>query len=229
MQRTYPWLLLFLFLTTGAVLFLNAPGTNDVESLVTWSRILDQHGLGAGYAASGADYPPIGVALVHGAIHSGAAWRLSAELSLKVAILLFLLLTLLLFYLATRDLVLTVLLEAALLLNSVALGYIDVFFAPLLLLMVIALARRQVGWALTFFALACFTKWQVLIIAPFVGLYALRLGGWVQAGAIHWRRMLASTVGAAGITLVLLLVFRAGLVLTERYSSKLSTYLDATA
>jgi hypothetical protein len=54
-----------------------------------------------------------------------------------------------------------------------ALGYVDILFAPFLVAGLFQLQRGNLHSGLLLFALACFIKWQPLIIAPFVCAYVL--------------------------------------------------------
>jgi hypothetical protein len=58
--------------------------------------------------------------------------------------------------------------------NSVALGYIDIFVAPSLLLSLWALKERRLTLFAVFYVLAFLTKWQPLILAPFLAVHLAR-------------------------------------------------------
>src|SRR5690349_15682467 len=113
MNRSYGLVLFFLLTTVSAVLLLNAPGTDDVKTLQTWSHIIEQHGPVEGYIQSGADYPPLSVLLIAAAVQRAEAQALPGATGIKGLILLFLLLTSLTFYTLTRNLTLTTLLQGA--------------------------------------------------------------------------------------------------------------------
>ena len=178
----------FLLTTVSAVLLLNAPGTDDVGTLQTWSHIIERHGPIEGYIQSGADSPPGSVLLIAAAVQRAEAQALPGATGIKALILLFLLLTGLVFYL-TRNLGLTTLLQGAFLINGPALGYVDVLFAPPLLLALAALERRRLAWATALFIGACLLKWQVLIIAPFLLLHLLEIdsAAWRAIPGGGWR------------------------------------------
>ena len=186
------------------LIFTHSPGTTDVDIWRAWTNNAIARGPVEGYAANQADYPPLATAILF-----GANWlfgRLGAPvfLSIKLAILAFLLLSVLLFWLWTRSLGAVLILYFGLVLNSTALGYIDIFFAPGLILSLWMLQRRRWGLFSLFYALTCLTKWQPLIIAPFIGLYCFGARG--RQGWKEIRRLLPGLLipgGAAALALVL--------------------------
>jgi hypothetical protein len=91
--------------------------------------------------------------------------------SVKLPILVFLLLTTFTIYLWTRSFWLAALSHLSLLLGTVALGYLDAFFAPPLILALWALEQRRLGLFAFSYTIACLIKWQPVIIAPFIAIH----------------------------------------------------------
>ena len=229
MIARYGQVLGFLLVTVCAVLLLNAPGTDDVKTLQTWSHIIARHGPIEGYIQTGADYPPLSVLGIAFAVQRAEAQNVAGGVGIKLLILLFLLLTSLAFYAITRDLPLTTLLQAAFLINSTALGYVDVLFAPVLLLALAALEARRLAWATILFLLACLLKWQVIVIAPFLLVYTLDIRRLADWRAVPWRRLAGAVAPALLLIAGALLLFREGVVLSFWYALTKSTYLSGTA
>lgn len=165
-----PFLILALLL---GLVFLPSPGTTDVDIWGRWMSNANARGLVAGFAANAADYPPLSTALLWAAMLAGKSFHLTFFETIKWSILIFWWLAALVFWLWTRDIPAVLLLYFALLLNSVALGYIDVYYTPALIAALWALQSRR--WLLfsLLFTLACLIKWQPLILAPFIALYLL--------------------------------------------------------
>ncbi len=229
-MKTRTTAILCLLLTTlCSVLLLNAPGTDDVKTLQTWSHIIERHGPIEGYSQSGADYPPLGVLLIAATVQGAEARNVTGGTGIKALILLCLLLTSSVFYASTRNLPLTTLLQGAFLINSTALGYVDVLFAPVLLLALAALERRRSLWATGLFLLACLIKWQVIIIAPFLLVALLDIRRVAEWRAIPWRRLAGAGVVTLGLVGGTILLFREGAVLSFWYALTRSTYLSGTA
>jgi hypothetical protein len=193
--------LIFLAVLAGlfTLSFLHSPGTSDVQIWESWARNADHQGLRAGFAANQADYPPLTSALLFCAVRGLRPFGALTFLAIKISIALFLFLTSLLFWLWTKDLVATLILHAALTLNSVALGYTDIYTAPSLVLALWALKERRYLPFTIFYTLACLTKWQPLIIAPFILLYLLnlpRLADWrrIDFKKLFWQVCLPATL-----------------------------------
>jgi len=162
----------FALLVNGLALSLFfSPGSSDVQIWGNWMREISAYGLTGGYTHSDTDYPPLAFVILAGVVKCAAALGASEFVTLKCSLFAFLLATAICFYWFTRDLVLTATLEFALTLNSMGLGYLDVYFAPFLIAGLFLLQRgyRSLGFLL--FVISCTIKWQPLIIAPFVCLY----------------------------------------------------------
>jgi Gpi18-like mannosyltransferase len=167
-----------------ALIFARSPGTSDFNYWRLWTRNALIHGLVNGYSANNDYYPPLAAVFLFGASKLSDRPDIDPFGPIKLAIFVFLLLSAVVTWLWTRDLKITLILYFALLLDSVALGYIDIFFAPFLLLSLWMLQERRLLWFSVFFTLSFLTKWQPIILAPFVGLYALNMGR-----VLYWRRI----------------------------------------
>jgi hypothetical protein len=201
-------LLLLLLLVTA--LFLPSPGTFDVTTFwLPWAANADSLGLVKGFAANKAEYPPLTPAILLAAVRGFRLIGASPFQALKLSMMLFLLATSLVFWLWTKDFWGAVLLHVSLLLNSVALGYLDVYFAPSLLLSLWALRAERLVWFTVFFAIATLTKWQPLIVAPFLAVYVLDIKPHPQWKAVKWGRLLREIViPALVIGVAAILVYR---------------------
>lgn len=199
--RKLPALFLILFSLLAGFAFTYSVGTTDVGIWQGWNNQAVAHGLVAGYTNIHADYPPLASTILFVANQVLQPLRLSSFLGIKLSILFFLLLTTFLLWLWTRDLKVTLILYFALLLDSVALGYIDVFFAPGLVLALWMLKERRWLWFSLFFTLTCLTKWQPIIIAPFLLLYVLGIQEIRQWRQVDWKSLLL-TIGLPAATLL---------------------------
>jgi hypothetical protein len=191
-----------------ALSFFFSPGTGDVGVWARWMREIDTNGLIGGYAQSDTDYPPLSFALLTMVSRSATTLEVSRFVVLKFSILLFLFATAGCFYAFTRNLLLTAALELGLILNSVALGYLDVWFAPFLIAAFFLLQRGHLSAGLLLFAISCSIKWQPLIIAPFVCLYVFAAvePKTPKDNRAFSRRLIPFAVSAAA-AVVLLLIF----------------------
>jgi hypothetical protein len=156
-----------------ALSFFFSPGSGDFEIWNNWMREISDRGLVGGYINSDTDYPPLAFVILAAVVKFAAAFGSNPFFVLKCFLFVFLLATALCFYWFTRNLILAAALELALILNSMALAYLDIFVAPFLIAGLFFLQRGNLNLGFVLFAASCLTKWQPLIIAPFVCLYAL--------------------------------------------------------
>jgi hypothetical protein len=155
--------------------FALAPGTADMDRWQLWARNMDRLGVSEGYSVNHGDYPPYAAVILLGARRLGAEYDVPTLVSIKLAILGFLLLTTTILYLWTRSFWLAVLSHVSLLLGTVALGYLDAFFAPALIVSLWALKERRLVLFAFSYSAACLIKWQPTIIAPFIALHLWNL------------------------------------------------------
>jgi len=177
--------LIFLFLLTNlaALSLLHAPGASDVGVWMEWLRNVDTYGIASGYEANHESYPPLSSVILFVVAKVSRLLQVDTFMGFKLSVAAFLLLTSLVFFKWTGSLLFTTLLQFALILNSTALGYIDVYFAPALILSLWALQRRNLLLFTVLFSTSCLIKWQPMIIAPFLLFYILnvnRMENWKQ-------------------------------------------------
>jgi len=181
-----------LVLTVGAIFgvllvtlsFMPTLGTGDIDTWERWAHHADVYGMAAGYAANTADYPPYSSVILLAALRVSRSLGGDTFSAIKSALLLGLCLTSLFFWLWTKNFWLAVVLHLSLLLGSVGLSYLDIFFAPSLILSLWALKEQKLTWFAIFYSLACLTKWQPILIAPFIVVYLLNL-----KHVTHWRQI----------------------------------------
>ncbi len=171
-------------------------GTVDViDSWLPWVDKVLSAGLVKGYQEVNDDYPPLTVATMAAAvalgeqgppaarlaesptkvqIHLGGRDYVDPIFSIKLSLAIALLLTLFVFWWATRDYWGAMLMFAALFLNTVIDGYLDIYYAPLLLAAIEAFRAGRWGWFSLLFALACMFKWPPAIIGPFFAIHIIR-------------------------------------------------------
>lgn len=201
--RFFQVVLTALLMVLMTVSVIHSPGTTDVLIWKRWMANLDAFGLAAGFQANHADYPPYSSVILFSANRIARVFGVGAFGAIKLSILVFLILTSVLFWLWTRDIILTLVLHVSLLLNSVALGYIDIFVAPSLILALWALQKRHWLAFAIFYSTACLTKWQPLIIAPFILVYVLNIRDVAQWRNIPYQSLMRQVLGPALAILVL--------------------------
>jgi hypothetical protein len=135
---------------------------------------------------------------------------------LKCSLLIFLIATAASFYWFSRSLILTAALEFSLILNSVALGYLDIYFAPFLIASFFCLQRGRFTIGVLMFAVSCAIKWQPLLIAPFVCIYVMTAAGEGLAGRDKlFKRAMPFLIAALVVLLPLIVIFGAGTIINS--------------
>ncbi|HOX23375.1 MAG TPA: hypothetical protein PLL10_07925 [Elusimicrobiales bacterium] len=161
--------------TALAAALIPARGTSgDTKIWLKWMSNFALFGLRTGYEANQDNYPPFSGVILYLSAMSGEQLGLSSLQSLKLCLLFFLLLSSLVFWLWTRNILATAALQIAMTLSSMGLSQLDVMFAPPLLAALWALQKRRVCWFAVFYSIACLIKWQPLLIAPFLALHLIR-------------------------------------------------------
>lgn len=208
----YVWRVFMIILIALITLLpLHSAGTGDVLIWQGWIEAIERDGFIAGYIPV---YPPLTWAILQGVAFSYHALNIDMLLAIKWSLVFFLFLTSTIFFFWTRNLLLTAFFHLSLILSSVALGYLDIWFAPALLLSLWALKKQKIFLCSLFFTIACLIKWQPLIITPFMLLYILRLSGIKQ-----WREsikiVLLNVILPAGLLVgAMALFFGQGLLLS---------------
>lgn len=193
-------------LTIGVILatmlFLPSHGTPDMDIWLTWSEHMDTYGLSSGFDINRADYPPISSVILFSALQASHLFHIDTFDGIKLSIILLLFVSSFIFWIWTKDIPATLIFHASLILNSVALGYIDIYFTPTLVLSLWMLMQRKIVWFSFLFVATLFIKWQPLIIIPFVAMYIFnisRLSDWKK---IDVRKVLLETIPPALIVVI---------------------------
>lgn len=156
-----------------SVFFIRSPGTIDVSYWLSRMDNFRDYGLIIGFQRDGADYPPISNLILAVVETASSLLKIDRFIMLKISLLIFLLTSALIFYIFTRDILISLLLHLSLILSSVGFGYLDIYFAPFLLLSLFFLYSKKYLLFSLFFSLSCLIKYQPVIIAPFILLYIL--------------------------------------------------------
>ena len=150
----------------------NSPGTTDYSDWLRWLEILRDHGWVKGYEQIVAMYPPLGQGLLWAASLLGNLFDTSPFAGIKLVILISGYLSTALFWLWRKSA--SIPLCILWITSGVMLGYLDVLFVPALFLALWSMERGRYANCGLFYAIACFIKWQPLILGPFLFVYACK-------------------------------------------------------
>jgi hypothetical protein len=215
-RPNWPGIGLLLLTNLIALSFLYSPGTGDVSIWRTWIDQVSAFGLVGGFVHSGTDYPPLSLIILETVSRAADVFGTTVFLSLKCSLLVFLIATAATFYWFTRNLVLTAALEFSLVLNSVALGYLDIYFAPFLIAAFFCLQRGHLKIGVLMLAISCAIKWQPLLIAPFICIYVIAVAGEGLSGRDKaYKRAMPFLIAALVVVLPLVIMFGAGAIINS--------------
>jgi len=213
-------IVLLLLANLIALSFLYSPGTGDVSIWRTWIDQMWAFGLVGGFVHSGTDYPPLALIILATVARCADAFGIAVFLALKWSLFIFLLATAASFYWFSRNLILTAALELSLILNSVALGYLDIYFAPFLIAAFFCLQRGHFKIGVLMFAISCSIKWQPLLIAPFVCIYVMAAAGEGLSGRDKaYKRIFPFIIAALVVVLPMVMIFGAGAIINSLQSA----------
>ena len=215
-RPNWPGIGLLLLVNLIALSFLYSPGTGDVAIWRTWIDQMSAFGLVGGFVHSGTDYPPLSLIILETVSRCADVFGTTVFLTLKCSLLIFLIATAATFYWFSRNVVLTAALEFSLILNSVALGYLDIYFAPFLLAAFFCLQRGYSTMGALLFAISCSIKWQPLLIAPFICIYVMAAVGEGLSGRDKFsKRAMPFLIAAVVVVLPLVLIFGPGAIINS--------------
>jgi hypothetical protein len=200
--------LLLLLTVILSFMMIHSPGTGDVTTFLYWAEIVYQDGLVAGYSKvvslhANYFYPPLSVMILYVARAFGNAAELSPLMSFKVVILTFQLLSTGVVLLLSGSYWVAAAFNASLLLCGIGLGYMDVCVAPFLILAFWAFKSRRSVLGTAMFLVACLTKWQPLILAPFIGVYLFEISSLQSCLSAIRRRLFWELTILVAVTLAL--------------------------
>ena len=164
-----------MLLAMAALVLIHTRGTTDVTRYwMVWADKILKFGFVDGYREIGMDYPPLTSQVLGFAVWVGGLVGATNLLSIKISALLALLASTAIFWRVTQHYWAAILFFVAVMLHSAGDGYLDIYYAPLLIGALTALRNNRFGWFSLFYAIACLFKWQPLIIGPFLGIYIWR-------------------------------------------------------
>jgi hypothetical protein len=172
------------------LVFFWSKGTTDYRYWTRWIDNISSYGIRTGYRLSDSDYPPFGGILLAAIARISAGLGIETFVGFKISLYLSLLLSTMVFLAWTRNLLVASMLQLSLTLNCMALGYIDVYFAPLLILSLWALSRAKLLAGSICFILASLIKWQPLILVPTLLVYLTRIRHLGDLPSVRWQRFL---------------------------------------
>lgn len=211
---------LMLFFTLA---FFHAHGAADVDRFwLDWIHTLSLHdNFQDGFAGVWADYPPVSILMLDIIRQLAAYGSVDVFIVLKSFVLFFLLATTITYYVVSGKKSIALLMHVMLLPSSIMLAYLDIWYAPFLVLCLWYLHQEKIAPALFCFAICCSIKYQPAILAPFIAVYVWKL---YQSKS---DKPGMATVKAIGITLLLYLFLMFWMVGAALVSSWINALLHS--
>ena len=189
---------LFLFYSTG---------TDDVVIWLQWMMDISSGGIIETFKSYKEPYPPLSFTLVGLAAWVSDILDISHFFALKALLFIFLILTSLSFYLATRSLTAAALSLLALTVSAVGLGYLDILYAPFLVLSLLALREEKIVLFSILITISFLIKWQPVIIVPFLFVYLLSTPPGAKEPGTDPIRLLLALIPFAALMGLMVIVF----------------------
>ena len=188
-----------------SILLIRAPGTSDVEMFLIWGSLGRQHGIAAGYkvmvdhwpqtvlggdrSAGGGEYPPLGFAWLTLVCIAADIAGVSHFLAYKCGLLLFSLISTGMIWWLYRSMALAAAFQAAIILCTSGLGYMDIVPVPFLIGALWAMREERPVTGLLLFLVSVLLKWQPLILAPFLAVHMLKINDLPSIGRVFSQRL----------------------------------------
>lgn len=208
LQSDYNALFLFLLAALLALVFFNSPGTVDVDLWLRWIKTIDKIGVIDTYIFNEEFYPPLSYIILWFVPKASSLFNIDLFTGLKGSLYLFLLLTTLPFYFYTRNILITTMLLLSLTLNTMAHGYIDIYFAPCLVLSLFALEKKKLVLFTILFTTSFLIKWQPIIIIPFLVIHLLNISTLKDISNVQIKELLLKVVlPFASLMILMFIIF----------------------
>lgn len=199
--------ILFALLALLPMAFLSSPGTGDRAFWQQWLADVETHGIVAGFKVNAEQYPPLTAVIFWMVARFADLFSLDNAIAIKLSLVAFLYATSLAFWIWTKDALSSIALYLFLILNSVLLTYVDIYFGLTFVLSLWALHQGRLALFSALYFLSCLTKWQPIIIAPFILFYILDLKSIAEWRRIDLKRLVGASVPALSILVLMWLLF----------------------
>ncbi len=180
------FLVVILFLSS--LMFYNAPGSSDVQHWLTWVRAANKFGIIKGYSVDLDVYPPLGSLFVNISSWISTYFGLTTFAGIKWSMYFYLLFTLIVIYSVTKNYFLTIVSYFLLVINSVGLVYLDIYFTPFLILSLHYLKKKNILLTTIFFSVASMIKMQVIILMPFFALQIINISSFSDIKNVDYKK-----------------------------------------
>lgn len=204
---------LIILLALVTLSFFHSPGQGDVRFWLKWMETVEDRGplvsfetrerspLSSDAVQEG--YPPFISFISFGAVKLSHLFSTDYFTALKLSLTIFLFLSSFIFWRWTRNFFITVIFHFSLMVNSLMLVYIDIYFVPTLLISLWALKERNLTAFTIFYSVSCLIKWQPIILAPFILLYVLNVERISELRTIDFKAIALKVLSPAAVIIII--------------------------
>jgi hypothetical protein len=221
-------LLLLAATTIVAFALINSPGTTDMLVWLKWMFMIEKFGVVKAFILENEFYPPISYLILWVVAGTAKTFRVESFLTIKWSLFLAFLISSATFYHFSRDFLKTAFFQISVMLSSVALAYLDIYYAPFLIVSLWALNNDKVELFAFFFTIAFLIKWQPVVLLPFIIVYILEVDSISSLKRIDYKKILRGLIPALVVIGIVFLIFGKALVSSLLSASMLgeSTVMD---
>ncbi len=187
----------------AALLLLRSRGTVDVSLFITWMTRITERGMAGGYELNESVQPPVYAVIFWVVGQTATRLAVSQFIAYKVSLLAAWLLTGLCVRQWTRNPWVIAAIQLAFLPSCMALGYFDIYLAPLLLFALWAARERRWALCATSFTVCVLTKAQGLVLVPLAAVFAVKVVR--RARTTDTALRVASALAAPSLLIVVLI------------------------
>ena len=173
------------------LIFINAPGTQNYNAWVYFIELANNNGIIGGYATRVDTYPPLSVLILKIFYNIFSSLGLEVFIAIKIATFFIFYITSLIIYFESRSLKISIFFILTFVISVFGMVDLDIFYAIFLILALISLKKKKLVWFSVYYCLSVLTKWQPIVIFPFLFIYISEFSG-ERLSNLSIRNLLAS-------------------------------------
>ncbi len=189
MNRNFGKIVLAFILLFSSLFFLQTPGSPDVVAWSEWAFGIDKYGFVKGYELSESTHPPFAGVILYTSTKISSSLGLLPVKGIKLSMYFFLISTVIIFYIVTKDYFLSIISYFLLMICSLGLMYIDIYYTPFLILSLFFLKKRNILLTTIFYCIASLIKPQVILLMPFIALQIINISSLNEIKYVDYKKV----------------------------------------
>ena len=170
----YIWsIVIFLVLILLSTFFYQYENSNIYHFYLQWTANIKNFGIAEGFIYNKWDYPPLYAPFFQASNTLASLLGITNLEGLKILPYILTTITALIFGYLYKNYWFSSLVFLVLLINGIVLKFVDVYYAPFLILSFYCIKNKRYVWFSIFYTISFLIKWQPIIMAPYVFMYLL--------------------------------------------------------